>query len=96
LDSCTLELSAKGIRDGYIDLWSIERAITWIQLPLGATGRGECVQSTSKLIFGDIPCLDVTKVLLRAGRKIELEGEAEGAIYGIEEVEKPFDFLANL
>lgn len=33
LDGCALMLATQGIGDGDIDLWSIERAITRIQLP---------------------------------------------------------------
>jgi hypothetical protein len=50
----------------------------------------------AKAVFGEVPGFDIPEVFIRAGGKLEFEGEAEKAIDGCKEIKEAFDFLGDL
>lgn len=89
LDGGTLELSLQGIGDGDIDLRSVESAVTFVDGPVGAL---KVRHGLLQLLFGVVPGLDLTQIFLRTGRELQLEGETEQAVDGLQEIEKSFNF----
>lgn len=93
LNGGTLELSLQGIGDGDIDLRSVESAVTLVDGPVGAL---EVRHGLLQLLFGVVPGLDLTQIFLRTGRELQLEGETEQAVDGLQEIEKSFNFRSDL
>ena len=93
LNGGTLEFSLESISNGDIDLGTIESAIALIDDPVVALEFCHCC---FQLLLSVVPCLNFTKILLRASRKLQLECEAEQAINGLQEVEQPLNFRRDL
>ena len=96
LHGTALVLTLQRIKQGDINLGTVESTITRVELPLSAGLLGEGLEGFLKFLLGSIPCSDITNVLLRSGRKLELESEAENSVDAAQEVESRLDFLSNL
>jgi hypothetical protein len=96
LDGGALELTLESVRDGDIDLGAVEGTITRVELPLGTTSSDELIESLSELSFSLVPGGNITKMALRTGGKLHLEGETELAIDGTEEVEETENLRLDL
>ena len=93
LNGGTLELSLEGISDGDINLRSVESAITLVDGPVIAL---EVRHGLLQLLFGVVPRLNLTQILLGTGRELQLEGETEQAIDGLQEIEETLNFRSDL
>lgn len=93
LDGGTLEFSLQGIGDGDIDLRSVESAVAFVDGPVRAL---EVRHGRLQLLFGVVPGFNLTQIILRAGRELQLEGETEQAVDGLQEIEKSFNFRSDL
>jgi len=92
LDGTALVISAERIVNLDIDLWSVESAISVVELPWLA----KLDQSIFKCFLSSIPEFVRTETLFRSGGKLELEGEAEDTIDVFEEVERLHHFVHEL
>lgn len=93
LDGGTLELSLEGVSDGNIDLRTVEGTITLIDGPVIALELGH---GRLELLLCVVPGLELTQILLGPGGELQLEGEAEKAVNGLQEVEQTLDFRCDL
>jgi len=93
LDGGTLKFSLQGISDGDIDLRSIESAVTLVDGPVATL---EVRHGLLQLLFGVVPRLNLAQILLRTGRELQLEGETEQAIDGLQEIEEALNFRSDL
>lgn len=93
LDGGTLELSLESISNRNVDLRTVESTISFVNSPVVALELGH---GLLQLLFGVVPRLELTEILFGTSGKLELKGEAEQSIYGLQEVKESFDFRFNL
>lgn len=85
LDGGTLELPLQSVRQRDINLRSVERSISLVQLPFA---RRDIVQHGLELSLGLVPDGEVADELVRVtGGKADLELHAEFAVDGVHKVE---------
>lgn len=99
LDGGALPRSVEAVQHSDINLGAVEGTITRVELPRDTTilVRGsKLVKSLLKTRLGAVPCLDLTKELFWASRKLELECEAEDTVELAHEVEEIGNFLLDL
>jgi len=96
LDGGALELTLESVRDGDVDLGTVEGTVTRVELPLGTATSNELIKSLGKLSLGLIPGSNIAKMTLGTGRKLHLEGETELAIDSAEEIEETKNLRLDL
>lgn len=80
LDGSTLELSLESISNGDINLGPVEGTISFVNDPVVALELGQCLL---ELVFGVVPGLDFTEVLLRTSGELQLESKAKQTVDGL-------------
>lgn len=92
LAGAALVLSAECVEQFEVDLWSVEGAITFINLILLA----ELPQRILQLRLCQIPILKPTQILLRSSRKFNLIFKTKHRVNVINEVKNSKNLLLNL
>src|SRR5688572_10160205 len=92
LNRRALPLAPDRVGDVEVDFRPVERAVAFIDAVVHA-GRG---QAALELGFGVIPGRALAQILLGPRRQLHLIGEPEVAVDALDQVQQPFDFLADL
>lgn len=96
LDGTALVVSTQSVIEGDVDLGPVESTVACVELPLGTSLLSKRVQCLLQLTLGHIPHANIANILFRAGRKLELEGEAEKAVDAVQEIESTLDLVLDL
>ena len=94
LDGGGLVYTTKAVQHLNINLGTIERSVTRVDLPVASTD--ELVQGLAEVLLGLIPQLDFSHGLLGTSGQLQLEGHTEDAVDMAHEVQHTTDLLLDL
>lgn len=69
--------SLERVGNGDVDLGSVESTVALILFPLATTSILERVQCVFQFGLGNVPCLNISEILLGPGGQLKLEWKAE-------------------